>query len=66
METLVLQTKNKRQTKELLAYAKAMEIKAYTPEEVKAQATAKWIMEGLASGMMSQEETKALFDSYRK
>ncbi len=66
METLVLQTKNKRQTKELLAYAKAKEIKAYTPEEVKAQATAKWIMDGLASGMLSQEESDAFINSYRK
>ncbi len=66
METLVLQTKNKRQTKELLAYAKAMEIKAFTPEEVKAQATAKWIMDGLNSRKLSQEETKVLIDSLRK
>ncbi|TAG18999.1 MAG: hypothetical protein EAZ27_05625 [Cytophagales bacterium] len=66
METLVLQTKNKSQSKALLAFAKALEIKACTAKEIEDRATAKWIQEGLAYGMLSQEETKALFDSLRK
>lgn len=66
METLVLQTKNKSQSKALLAFAKALEIKAYSAKEIEDRATAKWIQEGLASGMLSQEESDAFINSYRK
>ncbi|TAG19001.1 MAG: hypothetical protein EAZ27_05635 [Cytophagales bacterium] len=66
METLVLQTKNKSQSKALLAFAKALEIKACTAKEIEDRATAKWIMDGLNSRKLSQEESDAFINSLRK
>ncbi|MDX2189875.1 MAG: hypothetical protein SFY32_08420 [Bacteroidota bacterium] len=66
METIVLQTKSKSQSKALRAFAKALEIKAISTTEIQDRATAKWIQDGLASGIVNEETTKKFIDSLGK